>query len=61
MLAHFDVFRSLGREVLLQEIKGISYVKITLSIEKLIMYHLTTLRTEDFQRVSCVYQERNAV
>lgn len=61
MLAHFDVFRSLGREVLLQEIKGISYVKITLSIEKLSMYHLTTLRTEGFQRVSCVYEERNAV
>lgn len=47
ILAHFDRFRSLerdGREVLFQEMKEVSYTKITLSIEKLIMRHLITQR-----------------
>jgi len=47
MLAHLDVFRSLGRdrrEVLLQEMKEISYMKITFFIEKLIACHLITQR-----------------
>lgn len=67
MLAHFDMFRSLGRdrrEVLFQEMKKISYMNITFSIEKLITRHLITQRaswsSQCFRGESCVCQKRNA-